>query len=116
MSLLFMKLPSKRDYADYYAIIKNPISLKQIKSNLKKYKNNTAFKADFQLLFKNAKSYNQEGSAVYNDAVTLEKIFEKEFDKEFKSNSDSDGEEREDAFDLREDSMDAEGDIEVTED
>ena len=29
--------------------------------------------ADFDLMFKNARHYNEEGSLVYNDAVTLEK-------------------------------------------
>ena len=29
--------------------------------------------ADFDLMFKNARHYNEEGSLVYSDAVTLEK-------------------------------------------
>lgn len=31
--------------------------------------------ADFQLLFKNARAYNQENSQIFNDANTLDWIF-----------------------------------------
>jgi hypothetical protein len=32
---------------------------------------------DFQLMIKNAKTFNEEGSEVYNDATTLQKYFDK---------------------------------------
>lgn len=35
MSEYFWKLPNKRWYADYYKMIKNPISLLQIRSKIK---------------------------------------------------------------------------------
>ena len=37
MSEYFWKLPSKRLYPDYYKMIKNPISLLQIRTKIKVY-------------------------------------------------------------------------------
>jgi len=33
------------------------------------------YKADWKLMFNNARTYNQEGSWVYNDAEEMEKVF-----------------------------------------
>ncbi|XP_015918691.2 protein polybromo-1 isoform X3 [Parasteatoda tepidariorum] len=71
---LFMEKPSKKDYPDYYEIITNPIDMKTIESNIKseKYVNEDSLIADFRLMFANCKHYNEEGSQIYQDAVTLE--------------------------------------------
>ncbi|XP_061428677.1 LOW QUALITY PROTEIN: protein polybromo-1 [Lethenteron reissneri] len=71
---LFMVRPSRKDYPDYYKIILEPIDMRNIEQNIRadKYTSQEALMDDFQLMFRNARHYNEEGSQVYNDAVTLE--------------------------------------------
>jgi len=75
---LFKDLPDKRDYPDYYQLIKQPIALSHIRkrTNANTYKTVTAYRADWKLMFDNARTYNQEGSWVYIDAEEMEKVFE----------------------------------------
>ena len=70
----FVSLPSKKDYPDYYVLIKEPISLKIIEKKIKKeeYSSITDLKKDVQLLCRNAKTYNEDGSLIYVDAVSIE--------------------------------------------
>jgi ATP-dependent helicase STH1/SNF2 len=70
----FVDLVPKRDYRDYYELIKNPISMKMIEKRIKKeeYSSLSDFKKDVQLLCGNAKTYNEDGSMIYEDAVTIE--------------------------------------------
>ncbi|KAM9410172.1 protein polybromo-1-like isoform 5-T5 [Pholidichthys leucotaenia] len=77
VSELFQKLPSKMQYPDYYAIIKEPIDLKIIaqKIQLGHYRSINAMAKDIDLLVKNAKTYNEPGSQVFKDANTIKKIF-----------------------------------------
>jgi len=72
---IFMKLPSKKQYPDYYELIKNPIDMKKIREKIDDFDYNdiSQFSEDFNLLFNNAQEYNQEGSQVFNDAITLQK-------------------------------------------
>ncbi|KAF9066567.1 SNF2 family N-terminal domain-containing protein [Rhodocollybia butyracea] len=74
---LFREVPDKRDYPDYYQLIKQPIALSQIRkrSTGNYYKDVNQYKADWKLMFNNARTYNQEGSWVYNDAEEMEKVF-----------------------------------------
>uniref|UniRef100_A0A8C9SLA7 Protein polybromo-1 n=1 Tax=Scleropages formosus TaxID=113540 RepID=A0A8C9SLA7_SCLFO len=73
---LFMVKPSKKDYPDYYKIILEPMDLRTIEHNIRseKYLNEEQMIEDMKLMFRNARHYNEEGSQVYNDANTLEKI------------------------------------------
>ncbi|XP_036415277.1 protein polybromo-1 isoform X3 [Colossoma macropomum] len=73
---LFMVKPSKKDYPDYYKIILEPMDLRTIDHNVRadRYHNEDAMLEDMKLMFRNARHYNEEGSQVYNDANTLEKI------------------------------------------
>jgi len=73
-ALLFREPPSRRDYPDYYQVIKRPISLRGIGSRIKRdeYDSIGAFVSDMRLLFQNARTYNSEGSGVYDDAAHLE--------------------------------------------
>ncbi|KAH9177014.1 SNF2 family N-terminal domain-containing protein [Lactarius sanguifluus] len=75
---LFRELPDKREYPDYYRIIPLPIALSHIRKriNSHQYKTVTAFRDDVRLMFTNARTYNQEGSWVYVDAVEMEKVFD----------------------------------------
>ncbi|KAJ2599291.1 ATP-dependent DNA helicase Snf21 [Coemansia sp. RSA 1721] len=75
---LFLELPSRRDYPDYYVIIRQPIAMKNIRRNAKahKYVRVADFHRDWKLMFNNARTYNEEGSMVYEDACQLQRALE----------------------------------------
>ncbi|XP_066520452.1 polybromo 1, like [Hoplias malabaricus] len=77
ISELFQKLPSKLQYPDYYAVIKDPIDLRTIAQRIQlgHYKSISAMAKDIDLLTKNAKTYNEPGSQVFKDANTIKKVF-----------------------------------------
>ncbi|KAF7725651.1 hypothetical protein EC973_009458 [Apophysomyces ossiformis] len=77
-SELFMDLVSKRDYPMYYTMIERPISMKMIKERIHSpyYKSVADFRADFYLMFDNARTFNEEGSVVYEDANELQKMLD----------------------------------------
>lgn len=70
----FLALPSKKLYANYYVIIQNPIAMKMIDSRIKKLEYNglADMKRDIEMLCKNARTYNEDGSLLYQDANTIE--------------------------------------------
>jgi ATP-dependent helicase STH1/SNF2 len=45
------------------------------------YKSAINFRDDWQLMFRNARTYNQEGSWVYVHAEEMEKVFQSAFDR-----------------------------------
>ncbi|XP_071136797.1 protein polybromo-1-like isoform X10 [Mytilus edulis] len=75
LRFIFMQLPSKKEYPDYYDVITNPIDMSMIEQKIKsnQYANPDVLLTDFELMFNNARRYNEEGSLVYNDANTLQK-------------------------------------------
>ncbi|KAG0183555.1 hypothetical protein DFQ29_002610 [Apophysomyces sp. BC1021] len=75
---LFMDLVSKRDYPLYYTMIKTPIAMKMIKKRIHSpyYKSITQFRDEFHLMFNNARTFNEEGSVVYQDADEMQKILD----------------------------------------
>ncbi|KAI8602877.1 hypothetical protein EDD21DRAFT_303076 [Dissophora ornata] len=76
MAELFLELPSREEYPDYYDEIARPIALDTIKKNINNgvYRTLDSFEDDFELMFENAKQYNAEGSDVYLDAEELQVI------------------------------------------
>ncbi|KAF7590179.1 hypothetical protein BBP40_003200 [Aspergillus hancockii] len=70
----FERLPDKATYPDYYVEIKEPIAIDIIKrkSKRKKYNSVDHFMRDMDLMFNNAKVYNQPESQIYKDAVDLQ--------------------------------------------
>ena len=70
----FVKLVPKNLYPDYYVLIHNPIAMEQIqkKINRHEYNNLKDFKADIQLLCNNARTFNEDGSILFNDANDIE--------------------------------------------
>ena len=78
---LFMELPDRDIYPDYYQIITAPLSIKQVELklfNLIKHQHLYAvesFTSDVLSIFNNAFTYNQEYSAIYKDALSLQFIF-----------------------------------------
>jgi chromatin structure-remodeling complex subunit RSC1/2 len=71
----FERLPDKAELPDYYAAIRNPIALDTIKKKHKRKKYQSVDQAlqDLELMFNNAKQFNEEDSEVYQDAVELSK-------------------------------------------
>jgi chromatin structure-remodeling complex subunit RSC1/2 len=75
MIVNFERLPDKALLPDYFREIKQPIALDVVKKKLKRKKYNSVeqFMRDVELMFENAKQYNQDESQIYKDAVTLQK-------------------------------------------
>ncbi|TPP39754.1 Protein polybromo-1 [Fasciola gigantica] len=73
---LFIHLPSREEYPDYYQIIPEPIDLTMIKRKMDEnhYSAHQEMVSDLRLMFNNARHYNEEGSRVYNDAMILENV------------------------------------------
>lgn len=80
--LLFLDVPKKTDYPDYHVIIEKPIAMRQIKRRIdnRTFRRVDTCRDEFHLMVRNAKTYNQEGSWVYNDAVELQKAFDTTYD------------------------------------
>ncbi|KAL4708480.1 hypothetical protein ACJJTC_014088 [Scirpophaga incertulas] len=74
----FWKLPSRREYPDYYKEIKNPVSLNQIKNKIKRgsYGTLSEVAGDMNIMFENAKQYNVPTSRLYKDAVKLQRLMQ----------------------------------------
>jgi superfamily II DNA/RNA helicase len=74
---LFAAKPDKKLYADYYSVISNPVSLKEITAKLKKqqYHSLHEVEADFALMSHNARVYNLDTSYVFSDAEMLRSLF-----------------------------------------
>jgi len=72
---LFLEIPSKKLYPDYYVLIETPIALDIINTRIHSTYYDTVqdFINDFRLMFGNARKYNQEGSWVYIDSIEMEK-------------------------------------------
>ncbi|KAG0031806.1 hypothetical protein BGZ82_006827 [Podila clonocystis] len=79
---LFLQLPSKKKYPEYYQIILHPIAMDIIKKRMRSafYKNPGQFRDDFHQMFQNARTFNLEGSWVYVDSERLEETFDEQFD------------------------------------
>lgn len=82
-ALLFLQLPSKKIYPQYYIMIAKPISMAQIKKKMNgiDYSNMQEFRDDWNLMFDNARTFNEEGSFVYNDANAMQADFDATFDR-----------------------------------
>ena len=74
---MFLTLPDKVDYRDYYLLIKNPIAMDMISHRIVStyYKSLADFVYDFNLMIENAMTYNEDGSVVFDDALQLKNIF-----------------------------------------
>ncbi|KAJ8985335.1 hypothetical protein NQ317_008366 [Molorchus minor] len=76
LSQIFMKLPSKIDYPDYFEVITHPIDMERIYQKLKSncYESLDDLVADFTLMFDNACKYNEPDSQIYKDALVLQRV------------------------------------------
>ncbi|KAJ5350099.1 hypothetical protein N7541_007826 [Penicillium brevicompactum] len=70
----FMKPPPRSYYPDYYMIIQNPIAIDNIQKKIKRsdYQNVKSFRDDIHLLCQNARTYNEDGSVLFQDANDIE--------------------------------------------
>ncbi|KAL6705322.1 hypothetical protein ACN47E_007132 [Coniothyrium glycines] len=71
----FERVPDKAAMPEYHAEIKSPMAMDILKRKLKRKKYNSVdhFMVDVELMFENAKQYNEEDSQIYKDAVHLQK-------------------------------------------
>ncbi|CRG83281.1 Chromatin structure-remodeling complex subunit RSC1 [Talaromyces islandicus] len=72
--LHFERLPDKAMYPDYFMEIREPMAIDLIKRKFKrkKYHSVDHFMRDLDLMFNNAKSYNQPSSQLFKDAEDLQ--------------------------------------------
>lgn len=65
------------------SIITKPICMRQIKRRIdnRTYRDVRSCKEDVHLMFDNARTYNQEGSWVWNDANILQEVWDAKFDE-----------------------------------
>ena len=70
----FLEIPPRKLYPDYYNFITNPIAIDTIEGRISDHKYNSLqdLQTDITLLAKNAKTYNEDGSMLYNDAIMIE--------------------------------------------
>ncbi|KAM5440094.1 transcriptional regulator [Microsporum canis] len=80
----FMKPPPKSQYPDYYMIIQTPMAMDIIKKkiNREEYRNLKDFREDIRLLCTNARTYNEDGSILFQDANNIEATCDAELKKE----------------------------------
>lgn len=73
----FAQPVSRKEVADYYEVIKEPMDLSTMEAKLEadKYSNMEEFVYDARLIFDNCRSYNNETTTYYKNATKLEKFF-----------------------------------------
>ncbi|KAK4697112.1 chromatin structure-remodeling complex subunit RSC1/2, partial [Lecanoromycetidae sp. Uapishka_2] len=85
MTVILEKIYASKDeeklLPDYYDVIKEPISLAQLKLKIKNkdYSSFADFVRDSALISHNAQMYNRPESVAYQHALIIQKLFEKEF-------------------------------------
>ncbi|KAH8176166.1 bromodomain-containing protein [Sarocladium implicatum] len=85
----FIKLPPKRDYADYYVLISDPICMNQIEKKIKKmdYTSLSDLRKDFELMIRNCQTYNEDGSILYEDAKIMDAFFKEKYEEELSAHA-----------------------------
>ncbi|CAD6994057.1 unnamed protein product [Ceratitis capitata] len=74
---MFLLLPSKKMYPDYYDVIEHPIDLRLIatKIQMNAYSSLVEMERDLLQMTKNACQFNEPGSQIYKDAKALKRLF-----------------------------------------
>lgn len=81
---IFQILPPRKDYPDYYAIIKKPMSLSTIKKKLGNYKDAQEFVRDLVQITWNARTYNTKESEIYHYALIMDRYIREDVMKDLK--------------------------------
>ncbi|KAL1410050.1 hypothetical protein Q8F55_004052 [Vanrija albida] len=70
IATIFLALPDRREFPDYYKRIKHPVSLTEIEQRMigRRYDNADQFFQEVELMANNALNYNEEHSEVWRDA------------------------------------------------
>lgn len=70
----FIKLVSKRDFADYYVVIQTPICMNHIEKKIKKeeYSSLSDMRKDIELMCSNCRTYNDDSALIHQDATTIQ--------------------------------------------
>lgn len=73
----FLEEVSRKDFPDYYKLIKQPMSLISVRKHINGHKVRTIdqFVEEVELIWKNAQLYNEEESLIYQDSITLSNHF-----------------------------------------
>lgn len=73
----FLVEVSRKDFPDYYKMIKHPMSLSTVKKHVNgnKLKTISQFSEEVDLIWQNAQIYNEESSLIYQDSKTLHDYF-----------------------------------------
>lgn len=73
---IFLSLPDRRSFPDYYRMIKNPVSLDEVdhKMMMRRYHTSDEFFAEVERMCDNAMQYNEEESEVWRDAKQIHGI------------------------------------------
>ncbi|VVT51929.1 uncharacterized protein SAPINGB_P003260 [Magnusiomyces paraingens] len=82
----FVEVPLRKEYPDYYKIIKSPTSILNVKTSLwhGKFFEPTNFRDAVVLIFENAQQYNDPESTIYSDSIALQKTSIMRFDRSLK--------------------------------
>ncbi|RMZ88357.1 hypothetical protein DV736_g4405, partial [Chaetothyriales sp. CBS 134916] len=82
-SLLFKRVPNRRNLPDYYQIIKEPSAISTLKGKIqrKTYSGIPEFVRDFALVVHNAQVYNRPNSQPVRDVFLLDTLFKEELKK-----------------------------------
>lgn len=83
LSEIFLEKPCPQTYPDYYQVIEKPIGMNDIlrKCRAKLYASVNDYRADWDTMFKNALTYNGEGSWIVIDAGVLKGELDRLMDK-----------------------------------
>merc|ERR1719445_1648621 len=73
----FMKLPTRKELPDYYAVIRKPVDITKILTKIEdgKFDDMDALERDFMLLCANTQKYNEDGSLIHEDSIVLQSVF-----------------------------------------
>ncbi|KAH8928890.1 Bromodomain-containing protein [Atractiella rhizophila] len=71
---VFFTLPDRKEYPDYYQIIKRPTSIESIlaRANKGEISSVEQLHAEFELIWKNAQTYNADESIIFQDSLKLQ--------------------------------------------
>ncbi|XP_066256953.1 ATP-dependent helicase brm-like isoform X2 [Euwallacea similis] len=107
----FMKLPPRKDYPDYYEVIKKPIDILRIMTRIEdgKYTEMADLERDFMLLCQNAQIYNEEASLIHEDSIVLQSVF-----TNAKARLETDGDEKQQEADDKSDTSTSKSEADAT--
>ncbi|KAI0998998.1 hypothetical protein K3495_g9198 [Podosphaera aphanis] len=81
----FIKLPSRKEYKDYYNVVTHPVALKDLQKAVKgvrlktpgtsEFKTWSAFEEEAAYIWKNAFLYNEDNSDIFKLAMDLQEFF-----------------------------------------